>query len=242
MNESFVYQAMLDMCSVDFTGAWQPGAILRAMQNAGEGHCRKLHLSFEELREHGLAWVLSRVHVQMDKYPVFGQTVTVKTWPGKTKHMFFPRYYTFEADGREMGRASVLYVLLDMETRKIAMPVRLPVPIPEFDLPAALPFPRNIKLPEAEPSTVTYQPVYTDLDMNGHVNNTRYLDWFGNLFSFEKHRQQELSDILVHYNFEVTPHEEISFMVRQEGDACVVQGISAQQVCFAIEGTWRAHQ
>ena len=34
-NEPYVYETVLDMCSVDFTGHWQPGAIFRAMQEAG---------------------------------------------------------------------------------------------------------------------------------------------------------------------------------------------------------------
>ena len=49
-NEPYVYETVLDMCSVDFTGHWQPGAIFRAMQEAGDGHCHVLDLTFERLR------------------------------------------------------------------------------------------------------------------------------------------------------------------------------------------------
>ena len=93
-NEPYVYETVLDMCSVDFTGHWQPGAIFRAMQEAGDGHCHVLDLTFERLRGLGVAWVLSRARLHMEEYPVLGQHVAVRTWPGKTRHMFFPRYYT----------------------------------------------------------------------------------------------------------------------------------------------------
>ena len=102
-NEPYVYETVLDMCSVDFTGHWQPGAIFRAMQEAGDGHCHVLDLTFERLRGLGVAWVLSRARLHMEEYPVLDQHVTVRTWPGKTKHMFFPRYYTFETEGRTLG-------------------------------------------------------------------------------------------------------------------------------------------
>ena len=88
-NEPYVYETVLDMCSVDFTGHWQPGAIFRAMQEAGDGHCHVLDLTFERLRGLGVAWVLSRARLHMEEYPVLGQHVAVRTWPGKTKHMFF---------------------------------------------------------------------------------------------------------------------------------------------------------
>ena len=55
-NEPFVYETALDMCSVDFTGHWQPGAIFRAMQEAADGHCHVLNLTkltvdFQSLEE-----------------------------------------------------------------------------------------------------------------------------------------------------------------------------------------------
>ena len=68
-NEPYVYEITLDMCSVDFTGRWQPGAVFRAMQEAGDGHCHVLNLTFERLRGLGVAWVLSRARLHMDDYP-----------------------------------------------------------------------------------------------------------------------------------------------------------------------------
>lgn len=71
-NEPYVYETVLDMCSVDFTGHWQPGAIFRAMQEAGDGHCHVLDLTFERLRGLGVAWVLSRARLHMEEYPGAG--------------------------------------------------------------------------------------------------------------------------------------------------------------------------
>ena len=72
-NEPYVYETVLDMCSVDFTGHWQPGAIFRAMQEAGDGHCHVLDLTFERLRGLGVAWVLSRARLHMEEYPVLDE-------------------------------------------------------------------------------------------------------------------------------------------------------------------------
>ncbi len=188
-HQPFVYETTLDMCSVDFTGSWQPGAVFRTMQEASDGHCHLLHVTFEEVRSLGLAWVATRGHLQMDRYPTFGQKVTVNTWPGKTRHMFFPRYYTFAVDGEVIGRAAMVYVLIDLETRKIALPARLGSALPEYDIPAPLPFPGNLRAIDAPARTTAYSPLYTDLDMNGHVNNTRYVDWFMNQFPADWHQK-----------------------------------------------------
>lgn len=239
-NEPFIYETTLDMCSVDFTGAWQPGAIFRAMQEAANGHCRLLHLTFEEMRKLGVAWVMTRAHLQMERYPAYGETVTVKTWPAKTRHMFFPRNFVFEVNGQEVGRAMELFVLMDMETRKIALPSRLPNGLPLYDIPDALPLPGNLKALDTPATERTYSPVYMDLDMNGHVNNTRYVDWFMNGFSIEKHRSAQLCDLLIHYNFEVTPKESVTLSLRESGDVSVLSGQSGDTVCFGVQGAWRA--
>lgn len=55
--------------------------------------------------------------------------------------MFFPRYYTFETEGRTLGCASTLFVLMDLDERKIAPVSRLGEAMPEYDIPAPLPSP-----------------------------------------------------------------------------------------------------
>lgn len=239
MNEPFAYKTTLDMCSVDFTGRWQPGAAFRAMQEAANGHCRLLNLSFEELRELGLAWVLTRARLQMDEYPVLGSEVTVRTWPGATRHMFFPRNFVFEANGKALGRASMLFVLLDLETRRIAPPSRLGRDMPAFDIPAPLPFPGNLRAVDAPAVERGYTPVYMDLDMNGHVNNTRYVDWFMNQFAPERHAKQMVSDLLVHYNFEVLPGETLTLSLTDGGGRSALHGRRGDTVCFGVEGAWK---
>ncbi|MEG0269439.1 MAG: thioesterase [Clostridia bacterium] len=241
MNQAFEYPVHLDMCSVDFMGHWQLSGALRAMQDAGSAHCTVLHQSFEDLRERGVAWVITRSHLQMDEYPTLGQQVLVRTWPGETKHMFFPRYCTFESEGKTVGRAVTMYVLLDLETRKIAAPSRLSGEIAGYDIPAPLPFPGSIKNLSTAPSIESYLPVYTDLDMNCHVNNTRYADWFMNRFPIEKHAHETLCDFLVHYNHELVAGEPVTFELRQQEDICVLQGKCGEdaRLGFAVQGTWK---
>lgn len=239
MNQPFTKQLTLDMCDVDFTGHWQPGAVFRAMQTVSNAHCASIHASYEDLYRQGLAWVLTRASLQMDAYPVLDDTVTACTWPTATRHAFFPRHYTFSKDGKEFARATALYVLLDIESRKIASPSRLTVPIPVCQLPPPLPMPGNITPLDGPVSSWDVQPVYTDLDMNGHVNNTRYVDWFMNRFSIEKHRREELARLLIHYHFEVLPQEPLRLELREGENLAVLNGVNGERSCFQMEGEWR---
>ena len=44
------------------------------------------------------------------------------------------------------------------------------------------------------------QPVaYTDMDINRHVNNARYVDWLCDRFPYEWHEKHRLERLLVHF-------------------------------------------
>ena len=60
-----------------------------------------------------------------------------------------------------------------------------------------------------------------------------------NQFPVEKHRRQMLSDLLVHYNAEVTPEEKLVMEVCQAGEASTLRGLHGDTICFAVEGLWR---
>ena len=239
MQQPFETTFTPDMCSVDFTGRWQPGSVFRAMQEAAGAHCDTLGLSYRALQAQGLAWVLSRARVQMDVYPELGQPVRVQTWAGATRHLFFPRHYRFYAGGAEIGRASTLYVLLDIASRKITLPSRLMRDLPVFDLPAPLSVPGTVRPREAS-QRHDYRPVYTDLDMNGHVNNTRYIDWLMNLIPVEEHARFFVSELLVSYNSEVVPREPLRLELAASGDVRQLSGWQEDTLCFVAEGHFRA--
>lgn len=239
MNMPYSKTIVLDASVCDSIGSWQPGAILRTMQEVAGEHAEGWGLGWQRLMEAGVAWVLSRTALQMDRYPQYGQTVTVYTWPGATRHAFFPRHYRFEQDGETIGCATTLYVLMDIQERKMAHPSRLPGELPEYDIPAPMPAPGAIALPAAEPAAFQHPVRYTDLDINGHVNNTRYVDWYMDCFDHAHHLSRELAQLTVHYLQEIRPEEEATLLLRREGDTAVLQGLVEDAPRFQMKGLWR---
>ncbi|MBE5814795.1 MAG: hypothetical protein E7320_06255 [Clostridiales bacterium] len=239
MDQPYSKTVTLDAAVCDMSGRWQPGAILRTMQEVSGEHAEGWGLGREALTNAGIAWVLSRSALKMDRYPQYGDAVTIHTWPGATRHAFFPRHYTFELDGEIIGCATALYVLLDIGERKMAHPSRLPGELPVYDIPAPMPTPGVIALPEAEP-LCTDRPVrYTDLDFNGHVNNTRYVDWYVDCFDWQYHTGHELAHLTVHYLQEIRPGEAAALQLRRDGDTAVLQGFVEEQPRFQMKGIWR---
>ena len=226
----------------DFTGKWRPGDIFRAMQWAAEIHANELGWGYAVLKEKNIAWVLTRTQLQMEVYPKVWDSVTVATWTGVVKHSVFPRYFEFRAaDGSVLGKAVTLWVLLDLNERSMvsADKAQIEVPAEEGRTPA-LAFPATPReLKDVEPKLVDRIPVYMDFDINGHVNNTRYIDWLCDLFSTERYREHFIRELTVNYAGEILPGTELTLMFAEEADRFSLRDCPGGKAHFTIQGSWK---
>ncbi len=238
MNGYFEQTHVLCVENVDANGEWRISEIFNAMQATAEGHSESFGLGLEAMRTQNLAWVVTRARLTLARSLRLGESVTLRSWPAPPKHLFFPRYFQLFAQGEPVGGAVMLYVQLDLTTRRMGKPWLGGHAAPVCDLPPPLPLPGGIPT-LAVPARVTERVAnYSDLDINGHVNNARYLDWFFDCFPMEHHHAQRLTDVLIHYEREITPGEITALSLTQEGAQSVLRGTGAGGNCFSVYGIW----
>jgi fatty acyl-ACP thioesterase A len=147
------------------------------------------------LAAEGLIFVMTRMQVQMDAYPRWGDVVAAETWFQAAGKIGAQRDWVLrdKASGRVLGRATSTWVMINMHTRRLAkMPdsVRrrlnwFQLAPPEFAIPpeatrAKLP---DLDPPPAAPGAPPLLPAprqvarRSDMDMNGHINNVTYVAW-----------------------------------------------------------------
>ena len=225
----------------DLNGKWRPSAILETMQDVAGAHSKLLGCGRDELVKKNIVWVLSRCELHMDRYPAAGEQVTVHTFPTPTRICFFPRYYIFtDARGEMIGKAGTLWLLLDLGTRRMLPPGDVGKLIPENkDLSVPMNLPATVGNLQGEEFVSEYTPVYTDLDVNGHVNNTRYADWLCNALGIELMTQYEPERIILNYNHEVLPGQTVVLRRILKGEQYRLSGKVGDTVAFEIGGTLR---
>lgn len=163
---------------VDNHGILRPVILLRYMQNAASEHAIQLGISVGRLKELGLTWVMSRMHLSMKRYPHRGEMLVVRTWPAIREGIFSIRdFELLDGGGAIIGVATSSWAVLDLKSRR---PVRIGDRLPDYPLRpvrsledrfASLPILKN-------PETRICMPVLrVDLDLNQHVNNTVYAGW-----------------------------------------------------------------
>ncbi len=235
-------ELVLSASMVDFTGRWQPRSILDSLQDLATEHSELLGVGRDRMLERNIIWILSRTHLQMQEYPMMDETVRIRTWPGTANRFFFPRHSVVERpDGTRLGAAVTLWLLLDLNTRSVVPPSKSDLTFPDTaHLPAPLPLPdRVMRLETGERYTVARAAQYSDLDVNGHVNNTRYADWACDLFPPEVLRTHCIENLLLNYTREVVPGPPVHCALTLEGQRFSLLGEDADgaQIYFEVGGT-----
>lgn len=241
MQKTFTESFRIYTYQTDMNARLRPGALLELMQEMAGGHAELLGVGRDTLLAMNLVWVLTRLEVHMDSWPVFGSTLTIETFPLPNRRWFFPRAFIFrDEEGRQIGCASSLWVLLDVNERRMVRPDPILSLMPDnSDLTAPLGMPSTVAECPGEALVFQYSPVYTDLDVNAHVNNTRYLDWCCNALGAAILSTHELSAFAINFNQEVLPEQQLRNELRRQGEQFSFSGFVGDVRHFDVGGTLR---
>ncbi len=225
----------------DRKGTWRLSAVLEAMQEAAGAHSLLLGCGREDLIKQNIVWVLSRSELHMNRYPKAGEKITLHTFPMPNRICFFPRYYIFTDEHGEMvGKAGTLWLLLDTETRRMLPPGDIARMIPDNrDLTVPMNLPATVGMLQGEELVTEYTPVYTDLDVNGHVNNARYADWLCNTLGISLMSHYEPETVIFNYNHEILPGQKLTFHRILRENRYRLAGYVDDTAAFEIGGVLR---
>ena len=160
-------------------GCLGPVTLLNFMQTSASLHAAQLGVSAADLRPRGLTWVISRIHLVIDRYPRARESVLLRTWPAIREVFFTNREFElWNAKGQPLGRASTSWAVISIASRR---PVKLEGNLPSYPLLPRRALNDNFEsLPPFEArgfSELTFRVLRSNLDLNNHVNNTVYAAW-----------------------------------------------------------------
>jgi medium-chain acyl-[acyl-carrier-protein] hydrolase len=211
MENELIYERsqLINTSVADRWGRLRPSSMLAMLQEAAGEQCHLLGLGGDYLAPKGLFWAIIRQSVQINRLPVIGETLTVQTWPGETTKVAYPRYYVGRNQRREeLFRGVALWLLMDRKTRAMVLPGKGGVLVPGIHLEGELPMPRSIA-PANLPQHIQRQVRYTQLDTNGHMSNTKYLDWMEDLLPAQFHKERQLASVQISYLAEALEGQKI---------------------------------
>ncbi|MBR5783405.1 MAG: hypothetical protein IKY33_04185 [Clostridia bacterium] len=179
MNTMWKGEYTLRAVDFDKYGRLQPAAILGLFQDAAGQHSEELGLGFDAMLERCYLWVLIRVRFDIFRPAKRYQKVIIKTWPLSPTRLSYRREYCMEdTDGNTLVSGSSEWVVMHSQKRRLLSVPDL-YPFTEGFCKQVMFEGRLPKVPDFEADTPshTVSAGFSELDMNNHVNNTKYANF-----------------------------------------------------------------
>ena len=217
--------------------------LLRLQQEAGERHLAEGQLAYQNLAKMGMAFLVVRANLQIERLPGTGEKVKVCTWHrGEQGAAFYRCFQILSEQGEKLVDSVTAYALVDPGTKRLLRPkVFLQLGIQsQDDKTGDCPDPERLKLPEnLEPAGV-WKVRVSDTDWNHHLNNAAYLDILWD-FLPEGVEIENLGLITVCFLSQALPGDEISVFRSIENGELYMRGVHGRGPCFEIKVKLKPH-
>ena len=208
--------------------------MLVLMQETSNHHLESAGPSLDKLRdERGLAFLLSKIRMRIYKPLYAAEDIEVQTWTYASRGYSFPRCYRIVRGEEIIAEADTVWALVDISSRALIKAADCDAYEFEDQAPSELDLPTRFRLPVGLElvSIGERRIVWSDLDYNMHMNNTRYADMLCDFLPIDEvHSIKGMSLSYLHeahFGDTVTVYgrrEEGSYLIRtvnSEGKACL---------------------
>ena len=206
---------------VDCYGRMKPSWLLFLAQEIAGDHSAALNAGMTVLNEKHMFWAVTRHKVQITRLPMIGETITLETWPMPTTRVAYPRStIAYDAQGNELFRSISIWVLMDQENRSMILPDKSGLNFSGLVRGGELATPGSL-MPKPLENQSSHRVAYTDLDRNGHANNTKYLDWIDDLLPSAFHQAHPVREISICYLSEILEGQHLDLTWELQDGPCI---------------------
>ena len=216
-----------------------PDVILLSLQVSGMQSIELGVSDKDMLEQYNLVWIITDYDIDVTRLPRFAEEITIETESLTYNRLFCYRRFTiFDEAGEAIIQMMATFVLMDRDSRKVHAVE------PEIVAPYQSEFSKKLlrgpKYPNLEgPVSKDYHVRFYDLDMNGHVNNSKYLDWIFEVMGADFLTQHIPQKINLKYVKEVRPGGMIASSYDLEGLQSTHQISSDGEVNAQAIITWQ---
>ena len=239
MAKTFEYSMKIPFDMSDVNGYIKiPQLILLSLQVSG---MQSIELGMSDmyiLENYNLVWIITDYNMKIERLPVFDEKITIETYAKSHNRLFCYRAFNIKDEaGNTIIEMVATFVLMDRDTRKVH-PVMSEI-TDAFDSEFSKTMLRGPRFKELEGGVEQeYRVRFYDLDMNGHVNNSKYLDWVFEVMGADFLTQHVPKKVHLKYVKEVLAGGVITSQYEQEGLKTQHQISSDGQINAQAEIEW----
>jgi len=205
---------------------------MQLMQDEATSHAAEMGLGWFNMDKHGLLWILSKVHIVFD-HPLTRGTAdfTLYTWPLAPNRFYSERCFIAERNGKQVFSATSLWMIIDRESRKIVPAEKMNEFFHgEYDTTEVAGLGDFVRVRYDETFVHAYTKTVrrSDLDFNGHVNNTNYVTYALDVLP----PTEPIKSVQIVYNKELVFGDVVEVYFKREDSVVTVVGLRQGETCF----------
>jgi acyl-ACP thioesterase len=200
MDRTGIFHFTADSELLDFRGRISIPAIGSRLLHVASVHAAERGFGYSDMQGRNVAWVLSRLAIEVKRYPGLSEDITLYTWIEGAAGLFTHRCFELvSGQGETFCYARSIWAAIHLETRR-------PVPLDAetlnaFRVERPCPIEKPGKIPPAEHLAPgeTFRVRYSDLDINGHLNSIRSMERLLDTFSPDLFMQKQIARFEITY-------------------------------------------
>lgn len=223
------YQITTNM--LDCHDCLKMSTLLDVAQEVAGDHADELGCGFETMIKQDLIWVIVRNYVEIIKKPINFKEIEVVTYPLKPRFVEFNRETEFYHNGELFAVSRSTWMVINIKD----FSVKAPDFFKDFDDDLGY-FKRRIrKLPVVDKSQLQKvkeaEVLYSMLDHNGHMNNTKYVDFYLDIFRPEF----SVKTLQIEYIKQSFLDDKLSLYIRENEGKRYLSGYKDDELKFYME-------
>ena len=167
------------------------------------------------------------MRIRVERYPLWDEVIEVETWPNGIDRIFAVREFRVKDNlGETIAVASTGWLVVDIGSRR---PLRTADLFHQFPGQVESLFDTGmgkIQLPDNMGQSGLIRVTQSDLDVIGHVNNVKYLEWSLNVLPLDDEEYRSVREIEINFMHESLRNDEIGI--------CLGTGVSGN---YFLSGT-----
>lgn len=158
-----------------------------------------------KLQSDDYTWVLSRFVMDMERFPLENEEITIETWIQDVGAMFTTRNFRItNGEDRLIGYASSSWAVINMQTRESVLLDTLPS-LSEFILSETTPIGVPTRIANVKGDVANrFEVKYSHIDVNRHASSPFYIQWIADCFSLDFYLTNNLKRFEINFLKEIT--------------------------------------
>jgi acyl-ACP thioesterase len=231
-------ERVVESFDVDMLGRVRPQILFAHLLNSAWNHTCGTSYGYEALTERNQIWVLIKAQILVKRLPKWNERIKIETWGKEPVRFYALRDFTVcSEEGEKLISATSSWMILDKTTGRPQRIDKQPDSFPwrsgrdemETDL-------EKIRELTGCRELARFRVLYSDIDMNRHVNSAKYLQWMMDSHSYGHLETTEIKEIELNFLSEALPGDEVVVYSEENGERelCSVKRIGdGKELCRA---------